>query len=410
MELGWPLPKRRELLREALEQKSEKTHPVPFQGEMRYFPIHEIPLGLPLYRLENGRTTGSQAEYLSAHPEVSADFFRADSESASAQKVQHRLLVELARGKKNLFKEFESKPQTEPIILTSLGYVVNGNRRLSTWRDLLESNKAKYDRFRNIKVVILPFVDEKEIDRVEAELQLKEDLKADYSWTSTALMMREKMQRHGYSEDDLTILYGKNKKQLVEFFDSLDYAIQYLESRDMPSKFSEVDGDKAYAFIQIARTRKKMKSSPAEKELFERAAFCITDEAGEGKRIYAEIPKISDYIDEVKDSLAAELDIEIEGVDRDTAACKISEAISDRQNFERARLVIRDAIEAAAYARKDKAKKDSAATLIHRAKVALLEASGSIDTRSTKSGVIEALNEIEDLVAVLRKWATDDEK
>lgn len=308
------------------------------------------------------------------------------------------------------FKEFETQPQTEPIILTSLGYVVNGNRRLSTWRELLESNKQKFDRFRNIEVVILPYADEKEIDRVEADLQLKEDLKADYSWTSTALMMREKMARYDYSEDDLASLYNKDKKELVELFDSLDYAIQYLESRDVPSKFSEVDGDKAYAFIQIVRTRKKMKASAAQKELFERAAFCITDEAGEGKRIYAEIPKIADYIDDVVDSLVTELDIETNGADKDTIASKVSEAIAEKDNFERARLVIRDAIEAASYAKKDKKKKDTVVLLVHKAKVVLTEAKDSITAQSTKKGAVQALNDIEKLVADLRAWAADDGK
>jgi hypothetical protein len=377
---------------------------------MQYFPIYSIPIGLPLYRLENGRTTGRQAEYLSAHPDVPSNFFRSDPESASAQKTQHQLLVALTREKKNLFKEFETQPQTEPIILTSLGYVVNGNRRLSTWRELLESDKAKFARFRDIEVVILPYADEKEIDRVEADLQLKEDLKADYSWTSTALMMREKMVRYDYSEDDLASLYNKDKKELTELFDSLDYAIQYLESRDIPSKFSEVDGDKAYAFIQIVRTRKKIKASAAQKELFERAAFCITDEAGEGKRIYAEIPKIADYIDDVVDSLVSELDIETDGADKDTIVSTVSEAIADKNNFERARLVIRDAIEAASYAKKDKKKKDSVVVLVHKAKVALSEAKSSISAQSTKKGVVPALDDIEQLVSDLRAWAADDGK
>lgn len=75
---------------------------------MQYFPIFSIPIGLPLYRLENGRTMGRQAEYLSAHPDIPANFFRSDPESASAQKIQHKLLVALTREKKNLFKEVPS--------------------------------------------------------------------------------------------------------------------------------------------------------------------------------------------------------------------------------------------------------------------------------------------------------------
>lgn len=409
MEFGWPLPKRREFLKELVAQKSEKTHPVPFQGKMQYMPVYTLPLGLPLYRLENGRTTGRQAEYLSANPTTPKEFFRSDSESVAAQKVQHKILTTLTRERKNLFKEFESQPQSEPLILTSLGYVVNGNRRLSTWRELYESDPAKFDRFRNIDVVILPFSDEKDIDRLEAELQLKEDLKADYSWTSTALMMREKMERYGYSEDELASLYSRDRKELVELLDMLDYAIQYLEARDIPNKFSEVDG-KEYAFIQIVRTRKKMKASEAAKEVFEKASFCLTDEAGEGKRIYAEIPKIADHIDKVVESLASELDIDIEGVDENTGMLRVSETISDKENFESARLVIRDTIEAAAHAKKDKKKKDYVTNQIHKARTFLADAKDNIEAQSTKDGVTKSLDDIEKLVAELRIWATGDGK
>lgn len=409
LELGWPLPKRREFLKEKSAEKADKTHPVPFQGKMQYLPVHEVPLGLPLYRLENGRTTGKQAEYLSAHPEVSKDFFRSDPESAAAQKIQHSILTEMARGPKNLFKEFESEPQIEPIILTSRGYVVNGNRRLSTWRELYESDKSKFDRFHVIQVVILPFVDDKDIDRVEAALQLKEDLKADYSWTSTALMMREKMSRFGYTEDELVALYTRDKKDLIELLDSLDYADQYLEARDLPNKYSDVDA-KEYAFIQMVRTRKKWKATEAEKEVFEKAAFCLTDEAGEGKRIYSEIPKVADHLDEVIESLSDEFSLEFEGLDRQSVLTKTAELLSEKSNFDSARVVIRDAIEAATYAKKDKKKKDNVVTFALKARAALQEAQSSIATDSTKDGVETVLDEIEMLTAAIRTWATDNGK
>jgi hypothetical protein len=408
LELGWPLPKRREFLKEKAAEKVEKTHPVPFQGKMQYLPVHEVPLGLPLYRLENGRTTGKQAEYLSAHPEVSKDFFRSDTESAAAQKVQHAILTELARGPKNLFKEFEDEPQIEPIILTSRGYVVNGNRRLSTWRDLYESDKSKFNRFQDIQVVILPFVDDKTVDRVEAALQLKEDLKADYSWTSTALMMREKMERFGYSEDEIVALYTRDKKDLLELLDTLDYADQYLEAREIPNKYSEVDA-KEYAFIQIVRTRKKWKATEAEKEVFEKAAFCLTDEAGEGKRIYSEIPKVADYLDDVITSLSDEFGIETDGGDRNSVLLKTSEFLSEKNNFESARVVIREAIEAATFAKKDKQKKDNVLALVLKARTFLSEANDSITTDSNKDGIVVNLDEISKLTGAIRAWASDAE-
>lgn len=406
MEFGWSLPKRKQFLKELAAEATDRTHPIRFQTKNQYLPVHVVPIELPLYRLENGRTTGRQAEYLAGHPELPPGFFRVDNESVSAQKAQHEILAKLTRERKNLFKEFETEPQSEPIILTSTGYVVNGNRRLSTWRELFQRNPTKFARFRNIDAIILPFADEKDIDQLEADLQLKEDLKADYSWTSTALMVREKMTRYGYNESELAAIYDKDKKEITEILDCLDYADQYLESRDLAHRYSEVD-DKEYAFIQIRRSRKKMKATEAEKETFEKAAFCLADEAGEGKRIYAEIPKIADHLGAVIKSLDSELSLEGKGGDTDLNN-RVAAALDDKTKLERARLTIRDAIEAAGQQKKDKSKKEYVSLLILKARDNLRDAKSAVDKQSTREGAAAALVDIANLTTELQAWAADD--
>lgn len=410
MELGWPLPKRRQYLKELAEQAdNSKTHPVPFQERQQYLPVRVVPLGLPLYRLENGRTTGLQQEHIAAHPGLQADFFRADDELEVAQKVQHSILAKLARGSKNLFKEFEKKPQTEPIILSSSGYVINGNRRLSTWRSLYETDPKKYKHFSNIEVVILPHADEKDLDKLEALLQLTEDLKADYSWTSTALMLKEKMEKFKYSEDEIAAVYGMQKKDLRELFDCLDYGEQYLDIRNISKKFSELD-DKEYAFRQICRTRPKLKESEVDKEIFERAAFCLADEAGEGKRIYAEIPKIADHIEAIRESLLAELEVQSDNESAEDVSIKLVEALEDDKNFEKARVTIRDTIEAETAKKKNQKKQDYVSSQIIKARICLSDALNAADSKSSKDGVADALTEIEELTKKLREWATRNGK
>lgn len=408
MEFGWPLPKRRQFLKEVQEQPSDKTHPVPFQGKVQYLRVHTIPLDLPLYRLENGRTTGRQAEYLAEHPERAPDFFRADTESAPAQAEQHDILVKLTRERKNLFKEFEKNPQSEPIILNSLGYVVNGNRRLSTWRELYRSDPAKFAHFANIETVILPYADDKDIDRLEADLQLKEDLKADYSWTSTALMIREKMDRYHYDEDELASIYEKDVKGIREILDCLDYAEQYLESRDKAAHYSDVDG-KEYAFLQIARARKRIKGPEPTKEVFEKAAFCLADEAGEGKRIYAEIPKIAENLDRITNGLIAELDLSGDGSPEERQE-RVAKAISEPEQLETARLAIRDIIEASSLEKRDVKRKNHVANSVLKAASLLKEAKGEIKKDSSKVGVLDALADIEATVSELRAWVAADGK
>jgi hypothetical protein len=408
MELGWPLPKRKQFLKDLADQASNKTFLVSFQGRSQHFKIHTVSLGLPLYRLENGRTTGAQAEYIATHSGVPDDFFRVDNELETAQKAQHKILVELAKGSKNLFKEFEDEPQTEPILLSSTGYVINGNRRLSTWRDLYDRDPTAYKRFSNIEIVILPHADDRDLDRLEADLQLKEDLKAEYSWASKALMLKEKMERHGYTEEEIASIYGMTKKDLKELFDSIDYAEQYLESRDKAKKYSDLE-EKEFAFRAISRSTSKLKSG-SDIELFELAAFCLTDEATEGSRIYAEIPKIADHLQEVRDNLAEELGIETTGLSTEEISLKLVDQLSEFGNLESARLSIRDTIQAESAKKKSKKKQDQVAAQIDKAKFCLIDAKSSIDLTSSKNGVADSLDQIAALVAELRQWAASNDQ
>lgn len=408
MELGWALPKRKQHLSELIKGESSKTHPVPFQSKIQYLPVFTVALDLPLYRLENGRTTGLQAEYLAANPDLDTEFFRVDGESETAQQAQHKILTKLARERKNLFKEFETSEQEEPIILSSVGYVINGNRRLSTWRELYATDPSKFAHFRTIEAVILPFCDERDLDRLEAELQLKEDLKADYSWTSTALMMREKLDRFGYREEEIASIYGRKKSELAELWDCLDYADQYLVSRDKQSQYSAVDG-KEFAFRQISRSRKKIKASPRSKEVFEKSAFCLTDGAAEGTRTYAEIAKVADHLDNVSSDLVEEFEVDVSGKSEDEVAKALSTVLDDEANFDRAREVIQEAIAAATARKKDRKRERHVASQVLQARDNLTEAKQSIDDKSSKTGVAQTLNEIVSLVSDLRRWVEGDD-
>ena len=182
---------------------------------------------------------------------------------------------------------------------------------------------------------MLPHCEEKDLDRLEAELQLKEDLKAEYSWTSQALMMREKMDRFDYKEDEISAIYGFKKGDLQELLDCLEYADDYLTSRSTPRTYSSVDG-KEFAFRQICRSRKKVKS-PREREVFEKSAFCLTDDAAEGTRTYAEIQKAAEHLSDITDDLVEEFEVDADDKSGDEVAEVLAEILSQEENYDRAR-------------------------------------------------------------------------
>ncbi|MBP5100992.1 hypothetical protein, partial [Pseudomonas protegens] len=213
----------------------------------------------------------------------------------------------------DLRKYFEDTAvkQVEPILLDENGFVVNGNRRLSTWRDLCHLDNSKYGHFRHIDVAVLPHCDEKEIDRLEATLQIAKDIKADYSWDAEANMMLAKQKRDGFSNKELAELYDMKEGEVQELMDMRAYADEYLRSRNKANLWSNVS-EHEFAFKKIAASRPRI-SGIGSQEVFKQAAFTLIDNPDEaGGRLYDAIPAIVESLDIIKEKLQAEFDVKPE--------------------------------------------------------------------------------------------------
>ena len=57
-------------------------------------------------------------------------------------------------------------------------------------REVYYSNKELYERFSSVDVLILPHCTERDKDELEANLQIKQDIKANYTWYTQACMFR----------------------------------------------------------------------------------------------------------------------------------------------------------------------------------------------------------------------------
>jgi hypothetical protein len=173
---GWPKPARIEEFKKLSANPTGATTRIVFQGKNQDIPIIRVPIDLPKYRMANGRTSSLQEEYLAKNPKVRPDLFSGDDELWDAQEIQHRLLLQYAE-QSNLQGYFEDtkNTQVDPILLDENGFVVNGNRRLATWRELLFKQAEKYGHFLHIDVAILPHGTDRDIDRLEVKLQIEED-------------------------------------------------------------------------------------------------------------------------------------------------------------------------------------------------------------------------------------------
>jgi hypothetical protein len=155
-------------------------------------PIVRVPIGLPIYRMENFRTFSEQAEHI-ALAKKPADMFSAGQESESIQQLQHSILARMAmRGKSNaksVSDVLAIEQQRESLLITVTGVVVNGNRRLAAMRELFDGD-PKFQHFSHVDCKVLPGdLTPTDILEIEGALQAKQDVRLDYDWIGDAKLL-----------------------------------------------------------------------------------------------------------------------------------------------------------------------------------------------------------------------------
>ena len=406
MELGWPLPKRRDMIRRLAESPVTETYRLRFQGRSQVFPIRRVPLGFPKYRLDNGRTQAAQAEYLAIHRELGADFFSRDLESVEAHRAQHELLKTMIHddGERDLLKFFSGHEQDQPFILSDDGFVINGNRRLCALRELYESSRSEFAKFQDIDVVFLPPADARDIDRLEAILQIAEDIKATYSWTATAFMLRKRRDEHQFTEAELSQLYELEESDIRELLDMLSLAEAYLEDRGMPKQYGKVEKSE-YAFRQLLKMRRRFKTE-AEKEVFERIAYCLIDQpAAAGGRVYAAIPDVREHFEHIVPALqrqippatpkASQVHVEPLLGGQASSLLGLADALSDKKNYEKTREIVTEVIASRKSVERESKKENVAISLVGRALSALTDALAAIRAGASTTGIPGDLDKLD---------------
>jgi len=275
-----------------------------------------VPINLLMYRLENGRTLSLQDEYIAVNQDVPEDFFTRDSNSPEAQYAQHTLLMKLNETK-DIVKTFRdiNNVQDESLIITNTGFVVNGNRRLSCWRQLFYEDKKTYKHFEYVRVSVLPEADENAIEKLEADLQIAPEIKEDYLWHAEARMIQRRIERLGEDiEKVVAPLYRLKRKDVEHRLEMLHYASEYLKRNNWDRQWSKLDKD-LHAFDQLVKERKKI-IEPVEKSLFESLTYAsITTGASEltEGRIYAKVPEIRKHLMPIVEAIVSEMpDIVVE--------------------------------------------------------------------------------------------------
>lgn len=217
-----------------------------------------VPIDLPVYRMENCRTFSMQQTEV-ARDGRPKDFFEKGQELATAQQAQHAILAKLAKDGPGSFTPImsvlESDGQREPILITSSGVVVNGNRRLSAMRELVRKKDGSVDdRFTNIKCAVLPpDVTRDEIDDIEADLQARPQTKLDYDWIGDAKLIRRQVDK-GRTTKEVADRLRRSKSDIENVLSALDEADLYLaEWLGKPGQYDLVTSEGQQIFGDIPK-------------------------------------------------------------------------------------------------------------------------------------------------------------
>ena len=311
-----------------------------FRGKLVELPVIRLVNNLPIYRMMNGRTQVEQYQYLSetGHP---VEFFERGEENISAQQAQHRILLKLAKDQKGpIYQELATVAiQSESLLLTSDGVVLNGNRRLAAMRELFERDARTYSSFSHVDATILPKeANELDLELLETDLQMAPDTKLEYSWVNRRLKLRRQAEIMKIPRDQIKATYRFNREEDINFeLQQLALAEEYLEKYvGNPHAYNEV-GQSEQLFKDLEKALRG--KSGGEAEIRRLLGYMLAKEARNlGNRVYRYNPIFGQDFQKVMKRYAEDESIDSTAYSEDQASNDVSDdddPLSDLSEVER---------------------------------------------------------------------------
>ncbi|WP_165488665.1 MULTISPECIES: ParB/RepB/Spo0J family partition protein [Dyella] len=241
------------------------------------------------------------------------DFFSSGQEVESVQQIQHGLLERLAKKAVSdsvvpVIKVLERDGQREPLLVTSSGVVVNGNRRLAAMREL----GMPY-----VDVMVLPAdATTDEIVDIEASLQGRPETKLDYDWIGQGQLINRLVQM-GRSTREVAIRLHRSEKEIKNSLQALIEVDLYLkEWAKAEGQYGRVADDAEQLFKDLP---KLLEGKDAHLTQASRVMAWSLFENREklGDRLYNMNPAIGKYASDVLDRVAVDLGLPTDSESRD---------------------------------------------------------------------------------------------
>ena len=303
---------------EEARKKQSVRREYKFRSGAEQLPVITLPIDYLIYRLENYRTGDKQLS-LVATGKVPPDFFEpVRREDPTVQQKQHEILLEYAQtgsgeSIKPIYDELARvAEQTDDLIISADGVVVNGNRRLSAMRELFREGSERFRKFADVVCAVLPdSATPVEILKLEIGLQMQPETKLPYEWTALGRAVRD-LRDQGMDDEAIAEMMNRDKSDIARAAKMIDSADMYLNDwLQKPNDFDELE-DTEQVFKQIA-TRNFGKIDDASiREITRKFDFFVVEQRDHlTERAYSLVNAIEDNSILFLDTLAAELSIDL---------------------------------------------------------------------------------------------------
>lgn len=306
---------RAEMIAERVADSTETETFYEYQNREHRLPVITLPLHVPIYRMANFRTRTAQQSYLRREGKATG-FFQQENEDA--QDIQHHILIRFAEEERDrsiasIIDVLKGEKQRQPLLITSQGVVVNGNRRLAAMRKLYSEDSNQYRDFSHVKCLVLPStITEEEVVEIEVRLQMKRRTELPYDWIDEAIAIRE-LRDNGKGLKDLAALMNKSKADIEDAINALTEAEIYLsDRRGTPGDYEAIDFAKELFFNIGASLSAKQGDA---QELSRRFAWTLVEKRGKGGlsgRVYNFKPIFGTKAEEVAARLAERMGVELQ--------------------------------------------------------------------------------------------------
>lgn len=277
-----------------------------FRDEVVRLPVVRVKIGLPIYRTANFRTQWQQLRHIRKFG-LSTTYFENGEEDEDVQQIQHDLLWELAQtgqGESIVpVSEVIKKGQTEPLLVTAGGVVVNGNRRLAAIRELGIAE--------TVQVAVLPeHADEDDIIKIEYREQMQLETRLPYGWINDALGIRKTMERPGFDKAWIQKeMHLKSAGDVDDKVGALEAAETYLSERNEVDNWDLVAGEEQ--LFKDGYKAIKARKNEAEREVVRQVLHNIADKPRVlGSRAYEYIQPFRDNGPQLVSMLIDQFDLE----------------------------------------------------------------------------------------------------